>query len=60
VRAAVNRASTKDRPYRKALPRQEAFAIMREEVKRGWWDAPLVEEFEGVVQDARSFEAGKT
>ena len=25
------------------------FYIMREEVKRGWWDAPLVDEFEAVL-----------
>lgn len=36
-------ALTTDRPYRKALPPEEAFAVMREEVKRGWWDGSLVE-----------------
>src|SRR6266404_3279519 len=30
-------ALTTDRPYRKALPLDKAFSIMREEVKRGWW-----------------------
>jgi len=39
-------ALTTDRPYRKALPPEEAFAVMREEVKRGWWDRSLVDEFE--------------
>jgi putative two-component system response regulator len=38
-----------DRPYRKALPLEKAFAIMREEVKRGWWDASILDEFEAIV-----------
>src|ERR1700752_461168 len=33
-------ALTTDRPYRKALPSEKALAILREEVKRGWWDGP--------------------
>jgi putative two-component system response regulator len=39
-------ALTTDRPYRKPLPPEEAFAVMREEVKRGWWDRSLVDAFE--------------
>lgn len=39
-----------DRPYRKALPHERAFAILREEVDRGWWDATLVDEFEDVLK----------
>ncbi len=42
-------ALTTERPYRNALRPQAAFAVMREEVKRGWWDAILLEEFEAVV-----------
>jgi len=42
-------ALTTDRPYRKALPSEKAFAIMREEVKRGWWDGSILDEFEAVV-----------
>jgi putative two-component system response regulator len=42
-------ALTTDRPYRKALPAEKAFAIMREEVKRGWWDGSILTEFEAVV-----------
>jgi putative two-component system response regulator len=42
-------ALTTDRPYRKALPQERAFAIMREETKRGWWDASILDEFEAVV-----------
>ena len=44
-------ALTTDRPYRKALSTEKAFAIMREEVKRGWWDGSILDEFEGVVRD---------
>jgi putative two-component system response regulator len=42
-------ALTTDRPYRKAVPQEKAFAIMREEVKRGWWDGLILNEFEAVV-----------
>jgi len=44
-------ALTTDRPYRKALQPQKALAIMREEVKRGWWDGSLVDEMEALVQE---------
>jgi putative two-component system response regulator len=43
-------ALTTDRPYRKALPLGKAFDIMREEAKRGWWDASILDEFEAVVR----------
>jgi putative two-component system response regulator len=42
-------ALTTDRPYRKALPVEKALTIMREEVKRGWWDGSILDEFETVV-----------
>jgi putative two-component system response regulator len=42
-------ALTTDRPYRKALPVEKALAILREEVKRGWWDGFILDEFEAVV-----------
>ncbi len=42
-------ALTTDRPYRKALPQEKAFTILREEVKRGWWDGSILDEFEAVV-----------
>jgi cyclic di-GMP phosphodiesterase len=42
-------ALTTDRPYRKALPLDKALSIMREEVKRGWWDGSILDEFEVVV-----------
>ncbi len=43
-------ALTTDRPYRKAMTPDRAFAQMREEVKRGWWDGALVDELEAMVQ----------
>ena len=43
-----------DRPYRKALPRKKAFAIMREEVRRGWWDGFLVDQLEALLADIES------
>src|SRR6201984_2306 len=45
-------ALTTDRPYRKALAPQRAFALIREEVKRGWWDSALVDELEAMVHGA--------
>jgi putative two-component system response regulator len=45
-------ALTTDRPYRKALPVEKALAIMREEVKRGWWDSSLVNELEVLVTES--------
>ncbi len=45
-------ALTTDRPYRKALPTEKAFAIMREEVKRGWWDGSLVDQLELLVAES--------
>jgi putative two-component system response regulator len=42
-------ALTTDRPYRKAMSSEAAFEVMREEVRRGWWDADLVDEFEALL-----------
>jgi putative two-component system response regulator len=42
-------ALSTDRPYRKALPSEKALAILREEVRRGWWDGSILDEFETVV-----------
>ena len=44
-------ALTTDRPYRKALPVEKALAILREEVKCGWWDGSILDEFEAMVHD---------
>jgi putative two-component system response regulator len=41
-----------DRPYRKALSPDKAFAIMREEVKRNWWDGSIVDELEALVTES--------
>jgi putative two-component system response regulator len=40
---------TTDRPYRKAFAPQAAFAMMNEEVKKGWWDGSLLNEFEVLI-----------
>jgi putative two-component system response regulator len=42
-------ALTTDRPYRQALSAEKAFAIMREEVKRGWWDGGVLDAFAALV-----------
>jgi putative two-component system response regulator len=42
-------ALTTERPYRKALPFEKAVAIMREEVKLGWWDGSILNEFEAAI-----------
>ena len=47
-------ALTTDRPYRKALSMEEALGTMREEVRRGWWEAALVDELEQLVAISRS------
>jgi len=45
-------ALTTDRPYRKALSSERAFAILHDEVRRGWWDGTLVDEFEKLLKDS--------
>jgi putative two-component system response regulator len=45
-------ALTTDRPYRSAHSSEEAFAIMQEEVSKGWWDAQLVAKFRKVIAAA--------
>jgi len=44
-------ALTTDRPYRKALPMERAFEILRDEVRRGWWDGALVNDFEALLKE---------
>jgi putative two-component system response regulator len=53
-------ALTTDRPYREALPQEKAFAILREEVKRGWWDGAILDQFEGVVHDGELAQASRS
>jgi HD-GYP domain-containing protein (c-di-GMP phosphodiesterase class II) len=48
--ADVYDAITSDRSYRKALPRDRAFQIMRDEASTGMWDARLVDLFFDKVQ----------
>lgn len=48
--ADVFDALTTDRPYRRASTREEAFAIMEDEVKSGYWDGRLLDEFRGVLE----------
>jgi putative two-component system response regulator len=45
-------ALTTDRPYRKALSCERAFAILHDEVRRGWWDGALVNEFEKLLKES--------
>ena len=42
-------ALTSDRPYRAAMTRDDACAVLRDEVRRGWRDAGLVEAFLSAV-----------
>jgi len=47
-------ALTTERPYRRALSREQALEIMNEEVKKGWWDLALFAEFRHMLlQDAK-------
>jgi putative two-component system response regulator len=43
---------TTDRPYRRALPPDEALRLMHQEAQRGWWDTGLLAEFEALVGTA--------
>jgi putative two-component system response regulator len=45
-------ALTTERPYKHALTSQAAFAVMEEEVRRGWRDPELVSLFASTVQTA--------
>jgi putative two-component system response regulator len=42
-------ALTTERPYRRALPPDEAWKIIHQEATRGWWEGRLVEEFRGLM-----------
>lgn len=45
-------ALTTERCYHKAVSSEEAFRIMQEEVKRGWWTGSLVDALESLVVGA--------
>lgn len=47
--ADVFDALTTARVYRGALSREETLGIMAEEVRKGWWDGRILEEFRGVL-----------
>ena len=44
-------ALTTDRPYRKALSPEDAFAQIWKEVEQGWWDGALVEKFQRLLEE---------
>ncbi len=52
-------ALTNDRPYRKALPPDEAIALLREEVHKGWWEAGIVDTFAAMVIDGDGHHAAR-
>jgi putative two-component system response regulator len=52
--ADVYDALTTDRPYRKAGTQAEAFAQLRVEVSRGWWDASVVDSFEAIITSSKT------
>ena len=58
--ADVYDALTTERPYRNALQPQEALGLMRDEVRRGWWDGSLVDEFEAVILGSRPLEPARS
>jgi putative two-component system response regulator len=46
-------ALTTERPYRGALSPEDAFEIMREESRRGWWDLRIVNELHDMLETVR-------
>jgi putative two-component system response regulator len=55
----IHDALITDRPYRKALPLEQAFTIMREEMNCGWWDNSILEEFEAIVYACEPMESAR-
>lgn len=47
--ADIYDALTTERPYRAALSSADALEVIRDEVKKGWWDRCLLDEFEKVL-----------
>ena len=43
---------TSDRPYRSALLQETALQIIREETRRGWWDAKLVDALQKLLRES--------
>jgi putative two-component system response regulator len=52
--ADVYDALTTDRPYRAALPAEQAFELLQDEVRRGWHDRELVDAFVAMVPSAQA------
>jgi len=47
-------ALTTDRPYHKAISQADAFATLREEVQKGWWDGSIVDELEVMLRESEA------
>jgi putative two-component system response regulator len=58
--ADVYDALTTNRPYRTAVPSEEALQIMDEEAKLGWWDQDLFDRFREMIRETHPAAAGKT
>lgn len=43
-------ALTTERPYKQALSNEEAFRVMRKEIKKGWWDPKVFDAFERMMK----------
>jgi putative two-component system response regulator len=52
--ADVYDALTTNRPYRTAVPSDEALQIMDDEAKLGWWDQELFNKFRDMIRDGRT------
>jgi putative two-component system response regulator len=44
-------ALTTERIYRGAISREDSLKIMRDEVRKGWWDGQLLDEFRAVLEE---------
>lgn len=51
-------ALTTQRPYKRAFSRAEALEMMEEEVKKGWWDPGIFQEFRQIPIGASAAAAG--
>jgi len=59
--ADIYDALTTNRPYRKALPPEEALQTLFNEAQKGWLDAPMVEKFAQICRESDYFPAkGRT
>jgi len=52
--ADVYDALTTDRPYRTAVPSEEALKIMDDEAKLGWWDQELFSTFRDMIRNGHA------